>query len=456
MRSTTRKRTGRRLALGSGLLALIVGILPTMSAPAVAQIASGSSGVVCTTSPTATFSLTAQSGYIGMPDGNVILAWSYGVTGGAFQFPGPVLCVTQGDSVTIVLNNSLAEPVSMDFLGIDTVLANGALAQPQFDTSGTLTSLSQAAPPSASVTYTFTATTPGSYLYESGTDPGKQVQMGLYGALVVYPSGRASRLSQGYDCAYDCTTNAASRFNPKTEFVMLFSEIDPALHQAIERGQTYDVTAIHPRYWLINGRSFPDTIAPNNAAWLAPQPYSALVHMNVADTNPADVGKPAYNPYPALIRYLDAGALNHPFHPHGQNGRMIARDAQPLVSPTNQDLSFETFAFSIGSGQTWDGTYQFFNQENYDPVSNPIPVTIPQLQNLTVKGNATYYSGSPYLGVQGQLPTGTTSYNQCGEYYMVFHSHALNEVANFDAGFGGMLTLQRIDPPQGPANTCKW
>ena len=119
-------------------------------------------------------------------------------------------------------------------------------------------------------------------------------------------------------------------------------------------------------------------------------------------------------------------------------------------------MTFETFAFSIGSGQTWDGTYQFFNQENYDPVSNPIPVTIPQLQNLTLKGNATYYSGSPYLGAQGQLPTGTTSYNQCGEYYMVFHSHALNEVANFDAGFGGMLTLQRIDPPQGPANTCKW
>ena len=237
---------------------------------------------------------------------------------------------------------------------------------------------------------------------------------------------------------------------------MLFSELDPALHQAIERGQTYDVTTIHPRYWLINGRSFPDTVAPNQAAWLGAQPYSALVHMNVADTDPSDVGKPAYNPYPALIRYLDAGALNHPFHPHGQNGRIIARDARPLVSPAGQDLSYETFAFSIGSGQTWDGMYQFFNQENYDANTNPIPVTVPQLQNLTFKDNATYYSGSPYLGVQGPLPTGTTSYNQCGEYYMVFHSHALNEVANFDAGFGGMLTLQRIDPPQGPSNTCNW
>jgi FtsP/CotA-like multicopper oxidase with cupredoxin domain len=456
MRSTTRKRTVRRLALGSGLLALLFGVLPAASAPVAAQVAPGSSGIVCTTSPNATFSLTAQSGYIGMPDGNVIFAWSYGVTGGAFQFPGPVLCVNQGDTVTIVLNNSLSEPVSMDFLGIDNVTVNGALAQPQFDTSGTLTSLSQTAPPSGGVTYTFTASNPGTYLYESGTDPGKQVQMGLYGALVVYPAGRASRLSQGYDCAYDCTSNSASRFNPKTEFVMLFSELDPALHQAIERGQTYDVTTIHPRYWLINGRSFPDTIAPNKAGWLGPQPYSALVHMNVADTNPADAGTPPYNPYPALIRYVDAGALNHPFHPHGQNGRMIARDARPLASATGQDLSYETFAFSIGSGQTWDGTYQFFNQENYDANNNPIPVTLPQLQDLTFKGNATYYSGSPYLGLQGLLPTGTTSYNQCGEYYMVFHSHALYEVANFDTGFGGMLTLQRIDPPQGPSNKCNW
>jgi hypothetical protein len=29
---------------------------------------------------------------------------------------------------------------------------------------------------------------------------------------------------------------------------------------------------------------------------------------------------------------------------------------------------------------------------------------------------------------------------------MVMHSHALYEVANYDAGFGGMLTLERIDP----------
>ncbi len=38
------------------------------------------------------------------------------------------------------------------------------------------------------MTYTFTAAEPGTYIYESGTDPAKQVQMGLYGALVVRPT----------------------------------------------------------------------------------------------------------------------------------------------------------------------------------------------------------------------------------------------------------------------------
>ena len=314
------------------------------------------------------------------------------------------------------------------------MLANGAPAQPEFNgPSSALSSLTNSAAVNGSVTYSFTAGNPGTYLYESGTDVGKQVQMGLYGALVVRPTGHP-------DWAYSNGTLAFGQFDPSTEFVMLLSEIDPNLHSAIELGQPYDVTTLHPRYWLINGRAFPDTIAPNNAAWLPNQPYSALMHVKVTDSNVNP------NQAPALIRYLNAGSRNHPFHPHGQNGRLLARDATPLFDGGGNDLSYETFAFTIGSGQTWDQTYHYDNQEHFDSTGNPIPVTMPQLQNLTFKDAATYYSGSPYLGKKGQLPVGTTSYNQCGEYYMVMHSHALYEVANYDAGFGGMLTLERIDP----------
>jgi hypothetical protein len=417
-----------------------------------------SSGVVCTTSssPNATFTLTAKSGMISMPDGNTIFTWSYANGSDPFQFPGPVLCVNQGDTVTVVLNNTLGEATSIMFPGIDGVMANGVPAQPTFDGSGNLVSLvPSAAASGGSVTYSFTASRPGTFLYESGTDVGKQVQMGLFGALIVRPStcGPAAHCAYGLNGA----GQPIGTFNAGNEFVMMLSEIDPMLHQAVEFGQAYDVTQLHPRYWLVNGRAFPDTLAPNDAAWLPAQPYSSLVHVPVTDLSPAGVAAGGDHP-PALVRYLDAGQLNHPFHPHGQNGTVIARDATPFVQPvTNADLSYETFAFSIGSGQTWDQTYHFDNQEHFDPNANPVPVTIPQLQNLTFKGNATYYSGSPYLGQQAPLPVGTTSYNECGEFYMVWHSHALNEVTNYDASFGGMLTLERIDPlpgQQAAGTTC--
>lgn len=429
MRTLRRKTLSLSVALVLSATSLSAGA----AGMAVAQAAAPTAGILCTTSssPNASFSLTASADYISMPDGNTIYSWSYGPTGGAFQFPGPVLCVNQGDTVTVVLHNTLPEATSIMFPGIDNVLANGAPAQPVFS-GGTLTSLvPAAAATNGSVTYSFTAANPGTYLYESGTDVGKQVQMGLYGALVVRPAGHPT-------WAYNNNGQAFGEFS--SEFVMLLSEIDPNLHSAVELGQPYDVTTLHPRYWLINGRSFPDTIAPNNAAWLPNQPYSSLFHIKVTD--PAN----GANQAPALIRYLDAGSRNHPFHPHGQNGRVLARDATPLFDAAGNDLSYETFSFTIGSGQTWDQTYHYDNQEHFDATNNPIPVTVPQLQNLTFKDNATYYSGSPYLGSQGKLPVGTTSYNECGEYYMVMHSHALYEVANYDTGFGGMLTLERIDP----------
>ena len=40
-----------------------------------------------------------------------------------------------------------------------------------------------------------------------------------------------------------------------------------------------------------------------------------------------------------------------------------------------------------------------------------------------------------------------TSLNECGEYYSVSHSHAVEEATTYGAAGGGMLTLYRIDPP---------
>ena len=73
--------------------------------------------------------------------------------------------------------------------------------------------------------------------------------------------------------------------------MVLLSEIDPYLNQAIERkdrGLTsnYNLDDYHPRYWLVNGRGFPDSIADNGAAWLPNQPYGALAEVRVRRPEP--------------------------------------------------------------------------------------------------------------------------------------------------------------------------
>jgi FtsP/CotA-like multicopper oxidase with cupredoxin domain len=222
-------------------------------------------GMVCTNGPT--FNLRASDGYVQTPDGNSVYMWSFQKNPGFFQYPGPVLCVSQGDTVTVNLTNDLSEPVSIIFPGQSNVLANGSPSQPQFDGGGNLTSLTQvAAPAGGTVTYSFVAEEPGTYIYESGTESSKQVQMGLVGALVIRPS-------LGANYAYN---DVSTLFNPDREFLLLFHEIDPDLHHAVELGQPFGVTTTHFRYWTVNGApcgQYPD----QQHSWLPSQPLQLLV-----------------------------------------------------------------------------------------------------------------------------------------------------------------------------------
>jgi hypothetical protein len=410
------RRLGLVLALAAVSALLIQG--PAGAIPANAP----KLGMVCTpgnlSGSTRTFNLVANSGDIETPDGNTVFMWSYAngdaPDNGKFQSPGPVLCATQGETVVVSLTNNLPERTSIVFPGQDAaVTASGGVA-------GLLTT--EATATNGTVSYQFTVGSPGTYLYESGSDVSKQVEMGLYGALVVRPS-------LGADYAYDSTT----RFDGSREYLLLLAEIDPVLHHAVETGGDYDFNALHNRYFTINGRSFPDTIQDNGSGLLPNQPYGALVRVQP---------NTATNDRPALVRMINVGALNHPFHPHGNHTRQIAQDGR-LVAST------EHFGETIGSGQTEDFFLRWDDQDQWDPNSKPLPVAQPNYRNLTFKDGNTLYSGSPYLGYKGTLPTGTTVQNICGEWYFPWHSHALNEFTNFDEGFGGMGTMLRVDPPGG-------
>ncbi len=420
-------------------LVLVMGSLalsPLASAQP-AQAATGpATGIVCTTGPT--FDLTAQTGYIQMADMNTMYMWSYGVSGGAFQYPGPVLCVNEGDTVTINLTNSLPYnlPTSLIFPGQEDVQANGALSQPEFS-SGVLTSLGTSVANGMSITYSFVATHPGTFIYESGTDSKTQVPMGLASVLIVRPS-------MGANFLYN---RASDQFTPEEEFMAFLSEVDPYQHTAWEKsvgkGRNFNLDGYRARYWLINGRGFPDDMADNFAGWLPAQPYGALARIHPFNDTVAS-SDPAYHPYPAVERFVNVGTEEYPFHPHGQNGSVVGRDGHPLAGPGGQDMAYENFLVNLGPGQTWDVLFAWHDAETYDPVTNPVDVTVPSLNNLTI---GMFYSGSPYLGVQQTMPPGTSTLNQCGEYYIISHNHALFQLDAFGQTLAGPITYLRIDPP---------
>jgi len=418
-----------------------------------AKAAAPVTGIVCTAGPA--FSLTAQEGTIQMPDMNTMYMWSYGPgsAAGSFQHPGPVLCVNQGDTVTVTLTNRLPYdlPTSIIFPGQEnvTVGVSGPAVQPDLP-NNSLTNI--AAPNGGTITYSFVANKPGTFIYESGTDPKTQVTMGLFGALIVRPAGNPNWV-------YSPTANplVTSQFTPSEEFMALLSEVDPYQHQAWSNGAAaganFNMNDYRARYWLINGRGFPDSIADNNATWLPTQPYGslALIHPNdkylpgTATLNPA-----RQHEFPAVERFINVGTEEYPFHPHGQNGLVIGRDGNPLQGSAGQDLSMEKFAVNIGPGQTWDVIFSWHDAENYsDTDGHRIPVPSPDLVNMRL---GMFYSGSPYLGQMQTLPPGGSTLNQCGEYYIISHNHALFQLDAFGQTMSGPITYLRVDPPT--PNTC--
>ena len=423
--------------LATGALSLLAAGIISPSATSAPPPAAPKVGIVCTpgsggdaTHPI--FDLTTKTGYISLPDGNTAFMWGYSAGFDDFQHPGPVLCVNEGDTVTVILHNTLGEAVSAAFPGQNHVLADGVPAGPETDGQGHVTSLTNtAAAGGGTITYSFVADHPGTFLYQSGTNPEKQVRMGLFGALIVRPA-------MGADFGYD---RADSRFTAAEEFLVLLSEIDPYQHQRVEQNKSFNMNNYHPRYWLINGRGFPDSIADNGADWLPAQPYGALAQVHEFDNTT--------HPLPGMARYLNVGTEDYPFHPHGNNGLVIGRDGNPLEGAASQDLSFEKFSINIGPGQTWDVLFRWYDAEDYDPVGNPVPVTVPSLANSVI---GTFYSGSPYLGTKATLPTGTPSLNQCGEFYVISHNHALFQITSWGANMTGPITYMRIDPPQ--PNNC--
>jgi FtsP/CotA-like multicopper oxidase with cupredoxin domain len=380
-----------------------------------------------------TFNLTAKDGYITTPDGGSYYMYGYALGGGTMQYPGPTLDVNEGDTVTVNLTNQLNVPVSIVFPGHIAVTASG-------DANGLLTK--EADPNGGTAQYTFTATHPGTYLYYSGTDPSLQIEMGLVGALIVRPSGQPPTEKWAYN-------HADSQYD--YEYLFLLTEMDPVIHEMAQCGKwnEIDLTTYWPVLWFINGRNAPDTMLPPNFALLPTQPYDCMPRMHPGDR--------------ILLRFLGGGRDLHPFHPHGNNFLQIARDGRLLSSAPGAgvDLAVSNFTLAVAPGETADAIFEWtgeklgwdiYGHDVNDPLQpneyapdhgKPFPVVLPNRKHLTF---GPMYSGSPFLGLQGDLPPGEGGFNVNAGYFYMWHSHNEKEMVNYDIFPGGMMTMLIIEP----------
>jgi FtsP/CotA-like multicopper oxidase with cupredoxin domain len=333
-----------------------------------------------------TFNLTAQPAFITQPDGSLVYSWGYGcasapsgfapagITGTCsnMQVPGPTLIVTQGNTVSVTLTD-----------GLPVAAGNTSILFPGFNvtaTGGVAGLLTQEAAPGNPVTYTFTATTPGTRSYYSGTQGDLQVEMGLYGAIIVLPSvvpaacgtgtvHAANLAAQANWGETDFRLAAAAYSHPQAcydrEYLFQFSEMDPRIHRQAEEQSTRTCTGCMnvatepyvPAYFMINGRSMPDDMDSNYAPQYPHQPYNGNPHMHPGEL--------------VLLRIIGQGRWQHPFHEHGNHVRVLARDGNLLVSQTNPAANLAgplLFTTTTTPGQAMDGIFYWTGKGlNWDP-----------------------------------------------------------------------------------------
>jgi FtsP/CotA-like multicopper oxidase with cupredoxin domain len=482
-----------RLLRQSALISAVLALCAAVAQAAVPGITGTLTGVGPTTQYQ--FDLDASAGRVTQPDGISLYAWGYGCNSapagytpaafatvgfcGAMQVPGPTLVVTEGQTVAVKLTNKLpvaAGATSLVFPGMK-VTAGGGQAGLLAQEACANTSVPPAAAPACnSVTYTFTATHPGTFSFHSGTRPDLQVEMGLYGALIVLPAtaapvsckvGPYSLAAAAYDHPGSCYDR---------EYLFQFGEMNLDIHNQVE-AQAAGAGPIAvktdpnwPSYFLINGRSMPDLMDNHYAASYPNQPYNGNPHMH-----PGEV---------VLMRVIGQGRLQHPFHFHGNHARVLARDGNLLQSATNANALAGPLLFTIATvpGQTEDALFAWTGEGlNWDVYSATVAHTCNSMtlaqggspgfdpitheycpdhgKSLTrvvtpadpaIVADGLWYAGTPYLGLQqnsgNPLPPGQTKLNTEGGYAYMWHSHNEREITTSNVFPGGMLMMLLIDP----------
>ena len=265
----------------------------------------------------ATYTLRAAATPLTLPDGvTQIPMWgfalvSYDLGAGpvagdnVVRVPGPRLTVPAGQALTVDIINELPEAVSIVIPGQALPLALGATAPSVArNADGRIRSFVHETPAALggvagpAVSYLWAAIDPGTYLYHSGSHPAVQVQMGLYGAVT----------KNALEATATTPAEAYAGVPFDAEALLIYSEIDPALHTAVA-DLTYGTPAYpstidyKPKYFLVNG-----AVADSTSAAATVAPANRL-----------------------LLRFVNAGLKEHAPQVLGSYVSAVAEDGKPYT-----------------------------------------------------------------------------------------------------------------------------
>jgi FtsP/CotA-like multicopper oxidase with cupredoxin domain len=469
-------------ALAATVLATLQGGLSLAATPGITGQGASTAGP--------SFDLSAEAALISQPDGQAVYSWGYGCRTGAaaasfapagiagancpsMQIPGPTLIVHQGDTVTVTLTNNLppaAGNTSILFPGFQvcsaTLNADGSCTGTATGVAGLLT---QEATTGQSVTYTFVASTPGTHSYYSGTQGDLQIEMGLFGAVIVLPTLPASGIPTG---APAVPTTTAAGILPVTchalsatlpdgqadfrlaaaaydhvqacydrEYLFQFSEMDPSIHAQADKqknmpcGQQTGCMVVatepyHPAYFMINGRSMPDDMDANYAPQYVHQPYNGNPHMHPGEL--------------VLLRVIGTGRWQHPFHEHGNHVRVLARDGNLLLAPPTTPATFPAplagpllFTTTTTPGVAMDGIFYWtgrgLNWDVYGHYAAGGVYTDPFFPAYLGKPVQCVADANGYYTAD---PLAPNYFEWCQDHNLALEAHPFGQV-----GSGGPITL---------------
>jgi FtsP/CotA-like multicopper oxidase with cupredoxin domain len=251
------------------------------------------------------FQLVAKEALWEIAPGVTVLAITYNG-----QVPGPLIRVTEGDTLRVTIKNELKQATAIHWHGLHVPNAMDGVppvTQPAIE-------------PGQSFTYEFPASHAGTFMYHSHLNAVEQIDRGLYGSIIIDPA-----------------TPPATRFDK--EFTMMLSAWDTAAMPASQHtmpdggsmaGQDGGMGAMtmNYNYFTINGKAY-----PANQAWTVKQ--GDLVR----------------------VRMINISNLAHPMHLHGGDFTVVAKDGEPIRPELQQTIN----TLSIDAGEIYDVVFRADN-----------------------------------------------------------------------------------------------